>query len=549
MRSKDRGVGIDSIGVYIPRLYVDLTGEWAKLRAPSLAEGDVRKLVGKVTEGVGVRRMAVVDAHQDCATLAAMAAKRAIDAAGIDPTDIDYLAVGTETTVDQSKSTAAYVLGMLERHYGVSLAGVGTPQFQFACIGATYALEAAASRIRAGDNTKPYSLVIASDISKYPLATPGEYTQGAGAVALLISENPRLVTLEQGLSGTITRDERDFFRPNWSQEAVVDGKYSIDVYLDCVEAAFAAFAARAERALGGGAERLYDAIDHFLFHVPFPRMAEYAAARVLTSLWFDSPRDRARLAAEVPLVSTPPASAGGVSRASAAEGGHSVAREVQSGGAGSTPSSTAAPNGAEMRAWRKDVERAVARSNVFREAFARKVEPSLAFSRDIGNMYSGSLYLALASLIEHGGPQSLAGHRIVFGSYGSGASAKVFSGVVAEDYQSIAQRLRVSECLRQEADGGGRVPLTVSEYERLHALSDSELACGDELAQKLAAGADLDSNDVAALRAAWGKPTWRVRPRGASVRPPHEEFALDHLGTSQTAQRTDLGYRYYVWVP
>ncbi|HXX69452.1 MAG TPA: hydroxymethylglutaryl-CoA synthase [Polyangiaceae bacterium] len=545
MRSKDRGVGIDSIGVYIPRLYVDLTGDWARVRAPALAEGDVRKLIGKVTEGVGVRRMAVIDAHQDCATLAAMAAKRAIDAAGIDPTDIDYLAVGTETTVDQSKSTAAYVLGMLERHYGVSLAGVGTPQFQFACIGATYALEAAASRIRAGDNAKPYSLVVASDVSKYPLATPGEYTQGAGAVALLVSQNPRLVTLEQGLSGTVTRDERDFFRPNWSQEAVVDGKYSIDVYLDCIEAAFAAFATRAERSLGGGADRLYDAIDHFLFHVPFPRMAEYAAARVLTSLWFDSPRDRARLAAEVPLVSTRPSSAGG-SRPGP-DAGPPGAGEVAAAGLRTGASTDGGANGAELRAWRKDVERAVARSSIFREAFARKVEPSLAFSRDIGNMYSGSLYLALASLLEHAGAQSLSGQRIVFGSYGSGASAKVFSGLVADGYESIAGKIRVSEDLRPEPEGGRRVPLSVSEYERLHALADSELACSEELAQKLSAGVALEPNEVAALHAAWTKPAWRVRPRGASVRPPHHEFALDHLGTSQTAQRTDLGYRYYVW--
>lgn len=520
MRSKDAGVGIDSIGVYIPRLYVDLTGEWARVRAPVLAEGDVRKLIGKVTEGVGVRRMAVIDAHQDCATLAAMAAKRAIDAAGIDPTDIDYLAVGTETTVDQSKSTAAYVLGMLERHYGVSLADVGTPQFQFACIGATYALEAAASRIRAGDNAKPYSLVIASDVSKYPLATAGEYTQGAGAVALLVSKNPRLVTLEQGLSATITRDERDFFRPNWSQEAVVDGKYSIDVYLDCVDAAFAAYARRAERALGAGADRVYDAIDHFLFHVPFPRMAEYAAARVLTSLWFASPRDRERLAAEVPLVSTPPA---GGSPADAAEG-------------------------AARRAWRKDVERAVSRSSIFREAFAEKVEASLTLSRDIGNIYSGSLYLALASLMENAGARSLAGRRIVFGSYGSGASAKVFSGVVADGYESVARELRVSECLRPEAEGGPRVPLSVAEYERLHSLADSELELSDGLAQKLEGGVALDGADMHALRAAWMRPAWRVRPRGSSVRPPRSEFALDRLGTSQSAQRTDVGYRYYVFV-
>jgi hydroxymethylglutaryl-CoA synthase len=509
-----RVFGIDSIGVYVPRLYVDLTGEWARVRAPVLADGDVQKLVGKVTDGVGVRRMAVVDAHQDCATLAAMAAKRAIDTAGIDPRDIDYLAVGTETTVDQSKSAAAYVLGMLERHYGVSLAHVGAPQFQFACIGATYALEAAISRLRAGDNTKPYSLVIASDISKYPLATAGEYTQGAGAVALLLSENPRLVELEPGMTGTVTRDERDFFRPNWSAAAVVDGKYSIDVYLDCMEAAFAAYAERVEPKLAG--RPLVQAIDHYLFHVPFPRMAEYAAARVLTSLWSKHPDARDRLASQVPLFA-------------------------------------AGPGGGDVRAWRKEVERAVAKSPLFRETFAGAVEPTLTLSRDVGNMYSGSLYLALASLLEQPSSSeasaSLAGNRLVFGSYGSGASAKVLSGIVSARYEEVARHLRVGSELRAEADGGPRVSLSVADYERLHGLSDAELECGDGIAQKLRDGLPLVAAEVAALRDAWQHPTWRVRARGASVRPPKGEFALSHLGTTSSAQRTDTGYRYYVWVP
>jgi hydroxymethylglutaryl-CoA synthase len=508
---KKADVGIDSIGVYVPRLYVDLTGEWARVRAPVLADGDIRKLVGKVTEGVGVRRMAVIDAHEDCATLAAMAAKRAIDAAGIDPTDIDYLAVGTETTVDQSKSTAAYVLGMLERHYGVSLSEVGAPQFQFACIGATYALEAAISRIRAGDNTKPYSLVVASDVSKYPLATAGEYTQGAGAVALLISRNPRVLAFEPGLSATITRDERDFFRPNWSSEAVVDGKYSIDVYLDCIEAAFQAYARRAEHVFGSSSDRLYDAVDHFLFHVPFPRMAEYAAARVFTGLWLGNPHTREVLTAEVPLVASDP--------------------------------------GNDPRAWRKELERAVAKSPLFRAAFARKVEPAVALSRDIGNIYSGSLYLALASLFDQESARALAGRRIVFGSYGSGASAKVFSGIVADGYDAIARKLHIRDDLRPESDGGTRVALTVAEYERLHALSDCEIDFPEALSRHWIEGAVLGVGDLASLRAAWAKPTWRVRPRGDSVRPPRGEFALDHLGTSVSAQRTDVGYRYYVWAP
>ena len=504
-----RAIGIDSIGVYVPRLYVDLTGEWARVRARTLADGDVQKLVGKVTGGIGVRRMAIADAHQDCATMAAMAAKRAIDTARIDPREIDYLAVGTETTVDQSKSIGAYVLGMLERHYGVSLSAVGAPQFQFACIGATYALEAAASRIRAGDNTKPYALVIASDISKYPLGTSGEYTQGAGAVALLVSENPRVVELEAGVTGTVTRDERDFFRPNWSPVAVVDGKYSIDVYLDCMEAAFESYARAATRNGDGSLEP--DSLEHFLFHVPFPRMAEYAAVRVFTKLWLAHPKTRGALLAEVPELA-----------------GESSSVE---------------------RLSRKDLERAVAKSAFFRDAFARRVEPSLVLSRDIGNMYSGSLYLALCSLLEHRSGDDLAGRRVLLGSYGSGASAKVMSGTLSEECQVIARGMHVADDLRAESEGGSRVPLTMAEYESLHALSDCEIDLEDRVAQKVRDGCALEAAEVVMLRRALERPQWRVRSRGRSVRAPKGEFALEHLGTESSPQKTDVGYRYYVWVP
>jgi hydroxymethylglutaryl-CoA synthase len=482
-----KAIGIDSIGVYVPRLYVDLTGEWARVRAPALSQGDVGKLVGKVTDGVGVIRMAVPDAHEDCATMAAMAAKRAIDAAQIDPRDIDYVALGTETTVDQSKSGAAYVLGMLERHYGVSMERAGAPQFQFACIGATYALEAAVSRIRAGDHSKPYSLVIASDVSKYPLGTAGEYTQGAGAVALLLAENPRMLSFEQGLTATVTRDERDFYRPNWSGAAVVDGKYSVDVYLDCVESAFSDYTSRLKGLLGAAGGDVMAAIDHFLFHVPFPRMAEYAAARVFTSLWLLEPSSRALLAEQVPLVLDRPSGDG--------------------------------------RKWRRDLERAVAKSAVFREAYEGKVASSLTLARSVGNVYSGSLYLALAGLLERSRGRSLSGQRVAFASYGSGASAKVFSGIVEEGCDAMARGLRIHDELRPESEGGSRVPLSVAEYERLHGLSDCELE-GEPT-----------------------KPAWRVRTRGASVRPPSGEFALDHLGTTSSPELTDVGYRYYAWVP
>jgi hydroxymethylglutaryl-CoA synthase len=453
--SSSRPVGIDAIAVHVPRLYVDLCGEWASVRAPVLGEASVEALVGKIRRGVGVEQMSIPDAHEDSATLAAMAAARVIEQAGIDPRDIGAIAVGTETTVDQSKSIAAYVLGMLERRFGVDLREVGAPQFQFACIGATYALESVVNAFRAGEATKRYSLVIATDVSRYPLATSGEYTQGAGAVAMLVSEDPRLLVLDPRVQSTITRDERDFFRPNGLSTATVDGKYSIDVYLDCIGDAARLFRRRLTD-LHGVDEPLDRALGRLVFHIPFPRMAEYAALRVLGETWHPE------------IASTD----------------------------------------------RRAFERELAKTERFKEFFASRIASSLELSRRIGNIYSGSMYLGLVSLLENTDDlDRLRGERVGFFSYGSGASARVFSGVFV-DPQSHVRHARALV----EGSSGGRVPLSLEQYEALHR------------------GPHDGSLPLA------------LRQPAPSVIPPEGEFALQRIGTEVGERRTDLGYRYYDWV-
>lgn len=60
--------------------------------------------------------------------------------------------------------------------------------------------------------------MIASDVSKYELDSPGEATQGAAAVAMLVSADPPLVRVE-GPSGLFTADVMDFWRPNYRATA------------------------------------------------------------------------------------------------------------------------------------------------------------------------------------------------------------------------------------------------------------------------------------------------------------------------------------------
>ena len=92
--------------------------------------------------------------------------------------------------------------------------------------------------------------------------------------------------------------------------------------------------------------------------------------------------------------------------------------------------------------------------------FATQVEPSLRLPALVGNIYTGSLYLALLSLLHHEATQ-LAGQRIGLFSYGSGCAAEFFAGRVQPGADALLAAMDVTAPLRDR----GR--LTIPEYEAL----------------------------------------------------------------------------------
>jgi hydroxymethylglutaryl-CoA synthase len=119
------------------------------------------------------------------------------------------------------------------------------------------------------------ALVIASDVARYELGSPGEATQGCGAVAMLIAENPQLVVIEPE-SGCYTQDVMDFWRPNYRSEALVDGKYSTMVYIHALLESWAQYADLTGRTLSD--------FDRFCYHIPFTKMAEKAHQKLCRKL-------------------------------------------------------------------------------------------------------------------------------------------------------------------------------------------------------------------------------------------------------------------------
>jgi len=358
-------VGIDAIALSVPRGYVDLA-ELAEARGVPPE---------KYLNGIGTRRMAIAGPDEDPVTLAVNAARRVFARSGANPADIGLCIVGTETAVDHSKPVAAFLHGLL-----------GLPracrvfEAKHACFGGTAGLLNAVDWIAAGSARGRAALVVCTDVARYPLGSSGEPTQGAGAVAMLIRQEPRLLGLEVGRTGSFARDVHDFWRPLHHKEALVDGHFSVQCYLDALAGAYDEW-----RRVGGEEG---EPLARTCYHVPYGKMARKAHRhRRMMDGWTEQAAD---------------------------------------------------------------------------QSFAVEVASSLALPAQIGNVYTGSLYLALASLLE-AEAKDIAGRRIGLFSYGSGCCAEFFAGTVKPDAAALVAQLEIAaplaDCQR----------MSVTDYERLRA--------------------------------------------------------------------------------
>jgi hydroxymethylglutaryl-CoA synthase len=385
-----RAVGIEALSIAVPHRYVDLE-DLARARGVDPA---------KYTAGLGAREMAVADPGEDSVALAATAAARLLRTHDVDPSRVGMLVVGTETGVDHSKPVASHVQGLLKLPRTMRVFDT-----QHACYGGTAGLMAAVEWIASGAAAGRSALVVCSDIARYGLNTAGEPTQGAGAVALLVSEQPDLLAVDVGLNGACSMDVYDFWRPLGRREAVVDGHYSIQCYLEALSGAYRGWRERAlaHEVVRWGAALPGEQLSRILYHVPFCKMARKAHTQLRLCDLEDAPH---------------------------------------------APASTA------------EAREELAKSAASYEA---QVASSLTLNARIGNVYTASLYLALAGLL-HSEGAALAGKRIGLLSYGSGCAAEFYSGVVGE--QAAARMARVDT----EAVLARRERISVEEYERLMRL-------------------------------------------------------------------------------
>lgn len=208
--------------------------------------------------GLGQDEFSFPAPDEDIVTMAAAAAAPIIERSGTE--GIRTMLFATESGTDQSKAAGMAVHSLLELPSQMRIVEV-----KEACYSATAALQAAVGIVTRSPGQRV--LVIASDVARYELDTAGEPTQGAGAVAMLVSANPRLLEIEP-VSGLNSADVDDFWRPNDSTTAIVDGALSVTAYLDSLTGAWNDLQTQD----GPG----IDEIDRILYHQPFTKMAKKA---------------------------------------------------------------------------------------------------------------------------------------------------------------------------------------------------------------------------------------------------------------------------------
>lgn len=368
-------VGIEALNVYAGVAKLDLS-----VLAAARGLDPIR------FEKLMMQEKSVAMPYEDPVSYAVNAAKPLVDMMSeVEKQSIELLIVCTESGIDFGKSISTYVHDYLKLSRHCRLFEV-----KQACYSGTAGLQMAVNFVLSETSARnAKALVIASDISRFWPTNEtdsmledwayAEPSSGAGAVALLVSNQPRLFQMDVGCSGYYSYEVMDTARPIPDSE-FGDPDLSLLSYLDCCENAYRHYEANVLDV------DYQDTFGYLAFHTPFGGMVK----------------------------------------------------------------------GAHRAMMRKFKTR---HSDAIEHDFNRRVMPSLRYCQQVGNIMGGTLYLALASLLDHSvinSPQ-----RIGMFSYGSGCCSEFFSGIVTPNAQRLLAEKKINQHLAT------RYPLTIEQYKKV----------------------------------------------------------------------------------
>ncbi|CAE6534590.1 unnamed protein product [Rhizoctonia solani] len=350
---------------------------------------------GKYTVGLGQEFMAYTDDREDINSFALSVVSSLMEKYDVDPKSIGRLEVGTETLVDKSKSVKTVLMDLFAASGNYDIEGIDSKN---ACYGSTAALFNAVNWVESRSWDGRNAIVFAGDIAVY---APGNARAvgGAGACAMLIGPNAPIVI--EPVHGTYMANCYDFYKPELSSEyPFVDGQGSIVAYLTSLDHCYDSF--RRKHARFSGSDKLLSLsdFDYHVLHSPYGKMVQKGHARLLYNDFLSNPGD-------------------------------SIFDKVRD---------IAVINKAKQETLMdKALEKAFV--SIAKPGYLATVAPGMAVAKRCGNLYTGSLYAGLASLLSNVPPDSLVGKRVLMFGFGGGCAASLYALHIVRSPAEIAEKM------------------------------------------------------------------------------------------------------------
>lgn len=260
-----------------------------------------------------------------------------------------------------------------------------------ACYGGTAALLNAFAWVESEGWDGRYAIVVAADIAAYARggARP---TSGAGAVAMLVGRDAPLA-FNPKERATHAANVWDFFKPDHTVEyPTVDGQLSQVCYYQALEDVYQRFCDKLNTVSTNGKDHSVASHDYFVFHAPYNKLVQKSYGRLFL---LDARRT------------------------------HDKGMTTEQ-----------ADHGLEQNEWlTKPIQETYndkalegALKKVSATSYKAQLEDSNMASKLIGNTYTASVFIGLASLIDRAGGRGdlTPGKSIAVFSYGSGAMATIY---------------------------------------------------------------------------------------------------------------------------
>lgn len=396
---------------------------------------------GKYTIGLGQKFMAFTDDKEDINSVALTVVSSLLKKYNVDPTSIGRLDVGTETLIDKSKATKTLLMNLFAPSGNHDIEGIDNKN---ACYGSTAALFNCVNWMQGESWDGRNAIVMCGDIAIYKEggARP---VGGMGACALLIGPNAPLVL--EPVHGTYIANTWDFYKPDLSAEyPTVDGPWTIAAYLGALDNAYNSYVDKAAKSRARAAKKLSLAS----VSAAVAEVADAASTFVksingtTTNGTNGHVEEKAEGIAQFDYVCLHSPYGKLVQKGHARMFYNDYLRNP------SHPSFANVPeNVATLDRTKTYTDKVVEKTfvGVAAEHYKSAVTPGSDCVQRCGNMYTASLYGALASVVG-GAPEGLeVGKRIGLYAFGSGCAASFFALRVNGSTKEIASKLQLKERL------------------------------------------------------------------------------------------------------